>query len=196
MRCVVAAAAGRFRKRVATHGQLDPDERTLAVEIAGSGPVGTIALEEAIVARVARFCGPALLRLGDCASPRVTPASRGRLLLPALVLAAERIAASDPPRDPVRAKARELPPPYTCLCIKQVSGTGSYCPWSSKAAMSSARLVTAARHPCVSASRTPVLERRTSGRRVSPSAATCRGTPRRSDDVAARCPGRRARGTR
>src|SRR5450755_1350821 len=39
--------------------------------------------------------------LGDCASPMATPASCGGLLLPAFVLAAERIAASDPRRPAV-----------------------------------------------------------------------------------------------
>jgi hypothetical protein len=43
-------------------------------------------------------------RLGDCASPRVTPASRGRRLLSAPVVAAERIPASDPLRPAVRAE--------------------------------------------------------------------------------------------
>jgi hypothetical protein len=34
-------------------------------------------------------------RLGDCASPRATPATRGRVLLPPLVLAAEQARAND-----------------------------------------------------------------------------------------------------
>jgi hypothetical protein len=64
---------------------------------------GRSLLRDAIVARVPWFRGTAPLSLGEGASPRGTPTSCGRLLLPALVLAAERIAASDPPRPAVRA---------------------------------------------------------------------------------------------
>jgi hypothetical protein len=45
-----------------------------------------------------------LALLGDCASPRVAPASRGRRLLSAPVVAAERIPASDPLRPAVRTE--------------------------------------------------------------------------------------------
>jgi len=48
-------------------------------------------------------CPDARPLVGDCESPRRTPTSCGRQLLRRLVLAAERIAASDPPRPSVRA---------------------------------------------------------------------------------------------
>ncbi len=70
------------------------DDRVHAKGAASCGIRPTSKRKPANLARRAQ-CGPGRLRparsrLGDCASPRAKPASRGGLLLPALVLAAEQ----------------------------------------------------------------------------------------------------------
>jgi len=60
--------APEIRDPVELDSGAEPNERKVAVGIAGSGRVGTIALQECIVARLARFGGDAPLSLDESAT--------------------------------------------------------------------------------------------------------------------------------